>query len=223
MATMPDLTVKPKSGASPQRQWIAEVGALVGRVSSERKTEFAISKERLDKFWSNSIDNIQGVALDSIEELKLDLEISGQADIGSAYVPGDVYKFFADLKSIVNGAQSEIFIIDPYFDGDAFDSYLADVSNEIVVRVFANKHAREVKIYIGKHKAQFSSSIEIRKNKKLHDRLVIVDRADCWITGGSINHADKKSPSYLIPIGTELTKEKLRIYDDLWISSSEIT
>jgi hypothetical protein len=162
------------------------------------------------------------LALDVIEELKLELEISGKADIGCAYAPGEIYKFFSDLKSIVNGAQSEIFIIDPYFDGDAFNRYLADVNDDINVRIFANKHSQEVKSYIDKHKAQFNSTIEIRKNKKLHDRLIIIARTDCWITGGSVNHAGKKSPSYLIPIGSELTNDKLNIYDDLWNTSQSI-
>jgi hypothetical protein len=222
MGNMPDFSVKPDTGASPQRQWIAEVGALVSRVSMDRKVDFSTAKSLLNQYWDHNVKQIQGLALDVIEEIKLELEISGKADIGSAYAPGEVYKFFADLKSIVNGAQSEIFIIDPYFDGDAFNSYFADVYDDIDVRIFANKHAQEVKAYIDKHKAQFNSTIEIRKNKKLHDRLIIIDRTDCWITGGSVNHAGKNSPSYLIPIGAELTNDKLNIYDDLWNTSQEI-
>jgi|GEM_PF-1166846 len=219
MGNMPDFSVNPDNGVSPQRQWIAEVGALVSRVSMGRKLDFNTEKSLLNQYWTHSIKQIQGLALDVIEELKLELEISGKADIGSAYAPGEVYKFFADLKSIVNGAQSEIFIIDPYFDGDAFNNYFANVYSDIEVRIFANKHAQEVKAYIDKHKAEFDSNIEVRKNKKLHDRLIIIDRTDCWITGGSLNHAGKKSPSYLIPVGAELTNDKLNIYDDLWNSS----
>lgn len=153
----------------------------------------------------------------------MELELSGRAEFGSAYAPGDIYKYFADLKSIVSGAQSEILLIDPYFDGEAFNNYLALCDVSLAVRIFANKHAQEVKTYIDKHRAQYNSKIAIKKNKKLHDRLIIIDRTDCWITGGSINHAGNKSPAYLIPVGTELTKEKLRIYEDMWNSSPEIT
>lgn len=222
MENAPDFSSKPSFGASPQRQWIAEIGALVSRVSSERKRNFITAKTILYYHWDNGIAQIQGLVLDVIEEMKLELELSGRADIGSAYAPGDVYKFFADLKSIVNNAQSEIFLIDPYFDGEAFNNYLADVSTDIQVRIFANKHAQEVKLYVEKHQAQFDSKIEIKKNKKLHDRLIIIDRGECWITGGSVNHAGKKSPSYLIPVSTEIAKDKLAIYDGIWNNSQPI-
>lgn len=216
---MPDLSLKPAPGASIQRQWIAGVGALARRISSEKKSEFDMTKTVLNINWLNGVDKLVGLALDAIEELKLDLELSGKADVGSAYSPGEVYKYFADLKSIIKDAKSEVFLIDPYFDGEAFNTYLADIPREITIRIFANKHASEVKSYIDKHQAQFGSIIEVRKSKKLHDRLVIIDRSDCWITGGSINHAGQKSPSYLIPIGTEISKDKLEIYEALWNES----
>ena len=222
MENAPDLSNKPNTGASPQRQWIAEVGALINKTSSSTKIKFDTSKSILGQYWDYGIDQIQGVILDVIEELKLELELSGRADVGSAYAPGEIYRFFTDLKSIVNGAESEIFIIDPYFDGEAFNNYLADVKSNLNVRIFANKHAKEVKVYIDKHQAQYESNIEIKKSKKLHDRLIIIDRTDCWITGGSVNHAGNKSPAYLIPVGSEIAKDKLKIYEDIWNASQEI-
>jgi hypothetical protein len=222
MENGPDLSTKPNTGASPQRQWVAEVGATISRTSSEKKMNFNIAKSMLGQYWNYAIEQIQGLALDVIEEIKLELELEGRSDVGSAYAPGDIYQFFSDLKSIVAGAQSEILLIDPYFDGEAFNNYLASVDGNINVRIFANKHAQEVKTYIEKHQAQYRSDISIKKNKKLHDRLIIVDRTDCWITGGSINHAGNKSPAYLIPVGTELAKEKLEIYEEIWSSSQEI-
>lgn len=222
MENAPSFSSQPNVGTSPQRQWVAEVGALINRTSSEKKINFNTAKSMLGQYWNYAINQIQGLALDVIEELKLELELSGRSEVGSAYEPGDIYKFFADLKSIVNGAQSEILIIDPYFDGEAFNNYVAGVDSNVKVRIFANKHAQEVKAYIDKHRVQFGSSIDIKKSNKLHDRLVITDRTDCWITGGSINHAGNKSPAYLIPVGSELAKDKLEIYEGIWGSSQEI-
>jgi len=223
MDNVPDFSTKPASaGASPQRQWIAEVGALISKVSSGKKRSFGTAKSMLGQYWNYSIEQIQGLALDVIEELKLELELSGRADVGSAYASGEIYRFFADLKSIVSGAKSEIFLIDPYFDGEAFNNYLADVSSEIKVRIFANEYVQEVKTYIDKHQAEYNSIVETKKSKKLHDRLIIIDRTDCWITGGSVNHAGNKSPAYLIPVSTEIAKDKLEIYENIWNVSQEI-
>lgn len=132
MREIPDFSIKPTMGASPQRQWIAEVGALIKRISTEKQIQFNAVITTLTLFWDKTTEQIQGIALDAIEELKLELELSGRADIGSAYSPGEIYKFFVDLKSIVNGAESEIFLIDPYFDGEAFNNYLSGVYSGIV-------------------------------------------------------------------------------------------
>lgn len=219
----PDFSSKPDIGTSPQRQWIAEIGALIGKVNSKRKSEFNVAKSLLSTFWENAVEQIYGLALDVIEEIKLELEFLGRSEVGSAYATGDIYKFFHDLKSILNGAKSEIFLIDPYFDGEAFNNYLADVNSNINIRIFTNNAAQEVQVYVDKHKAQFNSKITLKKYKKLHDRLIIIDNKECWITGGSINHAGVKSPTYLIPVGTEITIEKLRIYEEIWILKDPIT
>ncbi|MDZ7783207.1 MAG: hypothetical protein U5K56_09895 [Halioglobus sp.] len=69
-----------------------------------------------------------------------------ESEIGSAYQPGDVYKFFVDLKSIIRGAQSEKYsIIDPYFDGEHCNNYVSGVDGSVEVRIFASKNAQELK------------------------------------------------------------------------------
>jgi len=219
----PDMSSEPAIGPSPQRQWIAEIGAILGKVSLQRKCEFDSAKSMFNLIWDKGLAQIYGLAVDVIEEIKLELELSGRAEVGNAYATGEIYNFFHDLKSIVNGAKSEIFLIDPYFDGEAFNNYLADVKNNVNVRIFTDRHTQDVKVYIDKHQAQFNSQITLKKYKKLHDRLIIVDNNECWITGGSINHAGNKSPTYLIPVGTEITQEKIRIYNEIWISKEPVT
>lgn len=70
----PDLSTKPNNGVSPQRQWIAEIGAIICRVSTEKKLNFGTAKSMLGQYWNYAIEQIQGIALDLIEEIKLELE-----------------------------------------------------------------------------------------------------------------------------------------------------
>ena len=79
----------------------------------------------LGQYHDFTINSILGQIGDAIEELKLDLELDGRSEIGSAYEPGDVYRFYADLKAIISSVQSEIVVVDPYFNGEAFDAYLS--------------------------------------------------------------------------------------------------
>lgn len=219
LENMPDLSIQPKLDAvSQQRKWISEVGALLSRISSEKKIAFKTAMTFSNKDWNNSIQAVIGAALDASEELKLNLELSGRTEIGTAYSPGEVYKFFTDLKSIVNSSTSSLFIIDPYFNGEAFDNYLSSVPANVNIRIFANNYSKEVLAYIRKHRTQFGSNIQLKSSSDLHDRLVFVDNDDCWIMGGSIKDAGKK-PTYLIPIIQGLTKEKHNIYEKIWNQS----
>lgn len=56
---LPDLSIKPNVGASHQRQWIAEVGALINRISSEKKVSFSTAKSMLGQYWGRAIEQIR--------------------------------------------------------------------------------------------------------------------------------------------------------------------
>ncbi len=207
--------------SSPQRQWISKVGALLSRISVERKIKYQTSFGMLTQYWQFSITQIQGQVLDAIEELKLELELDDRTEIGSAYAPGDVYRFFADLKDVINSAEAEVMIVDPYFNGEAFDAYLASASSDLQIKILADRYSKDISAYTEKHKAQYGSGIELKKNKRLHDRIIFIDVDVAWIMGGSIKDAGKKA-TYLIPLQTPIAKAKKEIYQQIWDNSKDV-
>ena len=99
----PDFGDKPVLDVgTPQRQWLSEVSALLSRLDVGKKVQFRASFRTLAQYWVPAITQIKGQVSDAIEELKLELELDGRNDFGSAYAPGDVYRFFADLKAVIN-------------------------------------------------------------------------------------------------------------------------
>lgn len=88
-----------------QRQWLSQVGALLKRLSIEHSIQFKSSFSMLDQYWKWASSQIVGQVMDAIEEIKLELELDDRSDIGSAYAPGDVYRFFADLKELITPHQ----------------------------------------------------------------------------------------------------------------------
>ena len=111
--------------ATPQRQWLSQVGALLTRLGIDKKMQYRATFSTLTQYWPHAIVQIKGQVLDAIEELKLELELDDRSDIGTAYAPGDVYRFFTDLKEVINSASTDVMIVDPYFNGEAFDAYLS--------------------------------------------------------------------------------------------------
>lgn len=206
---------------TPQRQWLAEAGALLSRLGIGKQAQFRASFGTLAQYWKPAINQIMGQVLDAIEELKLELELDGRTEFGSAYAPGEIYRFFADLKSIINTAKNQLMVVDPYFDGTAFDAYLSSAPPGISVCVLADRYASDVANYVSKHRAQYKSAIELRSSKELHDRLVLIDGDSAWIMGGSIKDAGKKA-AYLIPLASPIANAKISIYADIWNRATQV-
>ena len=207
--------------SSPQRQWLSKVGALLSRLGIDKKVQFKSSFNTLTQYWKYAIVQIQGQVLDAIEEIKLELELEDRSDIGSAYAPGDVYRFFADLKDVINSAETEVIIVDPYFNGEAFDAYLSSANPELDIKILADRYSKDINAYIEKHKTQYGTDIELKRSKDLHDRIIFIDQDVAWIMGGSIKDAGKKA-TYLIPLQTPIAVAKKQIYQDIWSKSKEV-
>ena len=216
----PDFGNGPIKAMSKERLWLSSVGALFKAIGFQHESKHSSNMGFLGRYRVWAIDNILGQIGDAIEELKIELELDGRSEIGSAYEPGDVYRFYADLKAIISLAQAEIIIIDPYFNGDAFDNYLSTVPNQISIKILANRYSEDIRNYMSKHIQQFQSKIEVRQSKELHDRLLIIDNTDCWVVGQSIKDAARKS-TYLIPLASSSADAKKSIYAGIWERAKE--
>ncbi|WP_162497503.1 hypothetical protein [Roseovarius dicentrarchi] len=176
------------ANSEPQR-WIARIGALLARTGIEHKIAFQTARHTLVQYWSVAREPLRQKLLAAAEEIKLELELDGHEDIGQVYGPQRQYDFLRDLKEIILGAQKEVFVIDPYFDGQAFETYLGPLGNSCSIRVLCSRYSSEVASHVAAFGAQYGLCPELRKSSNLHDRLVIIDGSDCWIVGGSIKDA----------------------------------
>lgn len=206
---------------SPPQQWIARIGALLARVGLEYKISFKSAKHTSVQFWKVAREPMRQQLLAAAEEIKLELQLDGYEDIGHVYEAQHQYDFLRDLKEIILGAQAEVFVVDPYFDGRAFETYLGRLGNSYKIRVLCGKYSNDVAGHVGAFKAQFGVTPEIRKTKDIHDRLVILDGSDCWIVGGSIKDAGKM-PTYLVPLQPGIAPTKIGIYEALWQTSQPV-
>ncbi|MEQ8933715.1 MAG: hypothetical protein RID96_28190 [Nitratireductor sp.] len=206
--------------SEPQR-WIARIGALLGRVDGNHKLEFQNRRRTLVQYWSIAREPLRQQLLAAAEEIKLELELDGHEEIGQVYGPQSQYDFLRDLKDIILGAQTEVFVVDPYFDGQAFETYLGPLGGSCSIRVLCSKSAKEVAGHVAAFSEQHQMKPELRKSRDIHDRLLIVDKSDCWIVGGSIKDAGKK-PTYLLPLQPGFAPKKIRIYEDIWQQATPV-
>ena len=177
------------------RQWIAEVKALIDQYDPSHVRVHIAAKIHFLDFdpVGTTIESIVGYVTDTIEKIKLELELEGRTEIGTAYNAGEVYRYFADLKQIIEKTTRDIMVVDPYLDGKTFDTFFRDCPNSIVIRILTRQYVDKIKPYIPKHEEQYGTRITMKESCELHDRLILIDRAECWISGGSIKDAASES------------------------------
>lgn len=217
----PNFGAKYSADASsePQR-WIARIGALLARAGLEHKIAFGSVQQTMVSYWTLSRESFRQKLLAAAEEIKLELELDGRENIGQVYGPQRQHDFLCDLKEIILSAQESVLIVDPYFDGQAFETF-APLQGNCFMRILCSKYARNVAGHILAFEAQYERKPELRTSRDLHDRLIIVDGSDCWITGGSVKDGGKK-PTYLIPLQPIISSKKIRIYEDLWQQAAPV-
>lgn len=121
------------------------------------------------------------------------------------YTEGENYDIYKNIKSIVNKAENEVFIVDGYLDKSLYDLYFDDISG-IKLKFLTNPPNEKSKnksidkfLIVAKlWKNHKNNELDIRC-AKIHDRLIFIDNKECWILGASIKDAGNK-PTYLIRI-----------------------
>lgn len=218
----PDFGAKYIGDASaPPHRWISRVGALLSRVSIHREIEFKSTKGTSVQFWQLARESFRRTISEAVEELKLELELEGRDEIGQVYEAGKTYDFFTDLRGIVSGADQDIFIVDAYFDAAAFQAYLSNSENGLTIRILCSRYAADLASCVSAFASQTGATVAVRKTKDIHDRVIFLDKTDCWIVGASIKDAGKK-PTYLIPLVPQLSAGKLSIYENVWSQATVV-
>lgn len=220
--TAPDFGIQYRADANsePQR-WIARIGALLARVSIEHKIAFKTTQSTMVQYWAVAREPFRQKLLAAAEEIKLELELDGHEDIGKVYGAQQQYDFLRDLKEIILGAQKEVFVVDPYFDGQAFDTYLGNLGNNCAIRILCSRNSNDVAKHIDAFGDQHGLRPQLRKSGILHDRIVIIDGTDCWVVGGSIKDGGKK-PTYLVPLQPSISQTKINIYESIWEQATSV-
>ena len=141
---------------------------------------------------------------------------------GQAFGPGAAYDFFKALRELVLSTEASLFLVDPYLDAEAFDGYLGALAPGRHVRLLCARYAEEVRVAAGKYSLQQQCRIEARRSSAIHDRIIFVDGAQCWVLGSSVKDAAAKKATYLAPLSADIAAQKIQIYEGIWNAATAI-
>lgn len=204
---------------SERIEWLAKAAALISIWQPMQSMSFNSACDFLVGGMNRefSYATVMGTMHRAISTLEQSLPTSQD----QAFGPGAVYDFFVTLRSVISSANNSLFLIDPYMDDQIFDTYLSSTPSSVSVRILCSRYSASVKAAAVKYTTQFSTPIDARSTSSVHDRLVFVDNAECWVMGASIKDAASK-PTYLAPLSPDVSKAKLAYYETIWGASSAI-
>ncbi|MBW7933851.1 MAG: hypothetical protein H3C62_09625 [Gemmatimonadaceae bacterium] len=213
LASAPDFNLYSETSVT-HITWLAKAHALVAKEDPGA----AITLRTATDFMPIHIGRPTNVAqvFSVIHRTVAALEIDVGENGGGAFGPGAVYDFLRALRDILQAASSEVFIVDPYLNAEVFDTYVSGVAAHAKVRLFLQDRDPSFKPALAKYVAQYPNRVDARESKKLHDRVVFVDRSSCWLLGQSIKDAARRGPTYIAPISADIVPLKLADYEALW-------
>ena len=124
---------------------------------------------------------------------------------------GKIYDAYSILIDILNSTKAEIIIIDNYANKELLDM-LRTINKNIII---LSKNLDSV--LLKKYNNQYSN-ISFINNNPLHDRYIILDRKDVYVSGMSLKDIGKKY-SYIYKINEELFIDELLKRVDYLISN----
>lgn len=150
-------------------------------------------------------------------ESDLRLRTIGPLSVG---VPaGRVFEYFDELRKLIETAQSDLLLVDPYLDAEFVSRYLPFVAVGTKVRMLARERLSTLKPAVAAFIAQSGLSVEVRTVGGFHDRYLFVDCQACYQSGASFKDGAKKTPTVLVQITDAFTSVRAT-YEQLWTSAT---
>lgn len=116
-------------------------------------------------------------------------------DIMEMFFPqGKEHDAYVKIRDILNTANHEVSVIDPYMDSTIFTVLGNVAEKKLKIRFLTHNISNDFELEKEKFCNQYKSvDIELRKGKAFHDRFIIIDESSCYHIGASIKDAGKKA------------------------------
>lgn len=158
-------------------------------------------------------------------------ELKAPVAARGAFIPaGDTWNGYAALVKLIQTGCDDLLLVDPFLNADFFIDLAPHSAARGPVRCLAtkrNEYHPALAAAARRWTADPISSnkpIEVRYAApgSLHDRLIILDRAEAWLVSQSFKDVAKRSPASVSRAEAEMGRLKSDHYDALWDQSEPI-
>ena len=113
------------------------------------------------------------------------------------FVKGSDHDAYVHIRSILQTAKADLFLIDPYMDGSLYQLLGTLSPTKMIVQILTAKCPSDFSLETKKFTKQHPGyAVEARMTRRLHDRFIILDQTRCYLLGASIKNtpATRDSP-----------------------------
>lgn len=228
LAHAPDLLAFDKDWNLPGEtiKWLGKAAALVHLAFpvSADPARFDIAAENLLKTLSPPSNAKQIILILNKVLAKLEAEVPA-ATKGAFVSAGAEFDAFSAIAKILGDAKHDVLIIDPYMDASTLTDFGALVAEGVLLRMLTDEATFKPALepaghkWMGQHGPLRPLEVRLAAPKSLHDRLVIVDKAEAWILTQSLKDFAKRAPATIQRADSELADMKTKAFTDIWDKS----
>jgi len=139
------------------------------------------------------------------------------------FVKGSDHDAYVHIRSILQTAKNDLFVIDPYMDGSIYQILGTLTATPMNVRILTSKHpadfALETKKFVKQH-AGFA--VEVRATRDFHDRFIFLDQSKCYLLGASIKDAGNKAFTVVTLQEPSILRFILNHASEVWAAATPI-
>jgi hypothetical protein len=180
--------------------WFGRAAATITRWDSARRFEVdEATNDTRNQFDPYGVGKGLGKLVGLLHQARFDL----QMDVGSlgVVVPqGGVFDYFDHVRKIIEGAQGEVFFVDPYLNAEFVSRFMPHIKPAVKVRLLGGAKTASLLAAVATYARQTPLTISVRSSDAIHDRLVFVDRLACYVSGASFKDGAKNAPVVVMQI-----------------------
>lgn len=154
-------------------------------------------------------------------------ELKAPASIQGSFIPaGNAFDAMAMISKVLNKACTDILIVDPYLDEKILTDFVIVVPENVTIRLLADQNDLKSSLkpafqrWVTQYGDKRPLELRLASPRAVHDRLIITDNSEAWISTQSFNALAVRSPASIVRFPDPSVK--IAAYNDMWLSSNKI-
>jgi hypothetical protein len=146
-----------------------------------------------------------------------------------AFIPvGSSFVALTEITKIFATATTDVLLVDPYMDEKTLTDFAVLIAEDRTVRLMSDAAFRKpglepaARTWVAQYGTKRPLQLRSSPPRTLHDRLIVVDRAQVWVLTQSFNAIARRSPASIVRVDAETAALKIESYEVVWAGANPV-